>query len=228
MAADSTVSGSDSVPKGGSVETSDGGRSDVSPLFAAARKGSREALGALFENCRNYLLLVANSSLGEGLQAKIGASDLVQETFAEAQQIFDRFDGKSQEELLRWLTRILQNKLGNTIKRFVGSDKRDVSREERLAAEHPSSATAVPSAPVNSPSGEVITVEEEMRITAAVTELPADYQTVIRLRIVEGRRFEDVGKCMNRSADAARKLFGRALTELQARVTSDDHRRPPN
>ena len=47
--------------------------------------------------------------------------------------------------------------------------------------------------------------------------LPADYQAVIRLRILEGRRFEDVGKCMDRSAEAARKLFGRALTELWGR-----------
>jgi DNA-directed RNA polymerase specialized sigma24 family protein len=34
---------------------------------------------------------------GEGVRAKL-TSDLVQETFAQAQKIFDRFEGKSSQE----------------------------------------------------------------------------------------------------------------------------------
>jgi RNA polymerase sigma-70 factor (ECF subfamily) len=55
----------------------------LSKEFLGARKGSREALGRLLETCRPYLLLVANNELDRDLQAKAGASDLVQETFIE-------------------------------------------------------------------------------------------------------------------------------------------------
>ena len=45
-------------------------------------------MGELFETCRNYLLLVANISVGDDLRAGVAASDLVQETFLEAGEIF--------------------------------------------------------------------------------------------------------------------------------------------
>ena len=63
--------------------------------LAAAHSGSSAALGEVLESCRNYLLLVADMALKQGSQAKLGASDIVQETFLEAQRIFDRFEGRS-------------------------------------------------------------------------------------------------------------------------------------
>jgi RNA polymerase sigma-70 factor (ECF subfamily) len=97
--------------------------------FDAARAGSRTALGDLLEECRSYLLLIANRELGEGIQAKVGASDLVQETFVEAQKIFERFEGNSSQELRAWLVRILEFKLAQASRRFAGTEKRDVRRE---------------------------------------------------------------------------------------------------
>lgn len=41
----------------------------------AARQGSPEALGGLLEECRQYLLLVANRELRLEWQAKVGPSD---------------------------------------------------------------------------------------------------------------------------------------------------------
>src|SRR5262249_13094013 len=60
----------------------------VDEWLALARGGSPEALGQLLELCRRYLLQVANAELETLLQAKAGASDLVQETFLEAQRVF--------------------------------------------------------------------------------------------------------------------------------------------
>ena len=57
---------------------------DFGRLLAEARTGSRQALGQILESCRNYLLLIAGKELTSDLQAKGGASDLVQETFLEA------------------------------------------------------------------------------------------------------------------------------------------------
>jgi WD40 repeat protein len=68
---------------------------DASQFLPAARAGSSEALGQALEICRGYLLRVANQGLNADLRAKGGASDLVQETFLEAQRDFGCFQGAS-------------------------------------------------------------------------------------------------------------------------------------
>src|SRR6516162_3607856 len=102
---------------------------ETDKLLAAARAGSAEALGKALETCRRYLLLVAERRLDPKLRAKGGASDLVQETFLEAQRDFDAFRGTSEAELLAWLSRLLLNNVGNFARRYRGTDKRDVGRE---------------------------------------------------------------------------------------------------
>ena len=68
-------------------------------LAGPARAGSREALGLALDQCRRYLQEIARQALGPDLRVKGGASDLVQETFLEAQQIFERFKGRSAAQL---------------------------------------------------------------------------------------------------------------------------------
>jgi serine/threonine protein kinase len=80
--------------------------------LAEARAGSHTAVDELFENCRNYLLLIANAGIGDGLQSKVAASDLVRQTLLAGERDFEEFAGQSEEELQRWLTRILEKKLG--------------------------------------------------------------------------------------------------------------------
>src|SRR5262245_26207367 len=63
----------------------------------AARAGSSEALGQVLEACRGYLLLIAGQELEPALRAKGGASDLVQQTFLEAQRDFAGFHGTTHE-----------------------------------------------------------------------------------------------------------------------------------
>ena len=97
-----------------------------------ARGGSRAALGRILELCRQYLLLVANRELEPELWAKGGASDLVQETFLEAQKDFGSFEGTTRAEVLAWLRRILLNNVSNFRRRYVGSEKRQIARELSL------------------------------------------------------------------------------------------------
>src|SRR5262245_55812569 len=88
------------------------GPGDVATQWlAAARAGSSEALGQALEACRNYLLLIALRELDSGLQAKGGASDLVQETMVDALRDFRRFHGSSEAELQAWLRELLLHNL---------------------------------------------------------------------------------------------------------------------
>src|SRR5262249_62211948 len=90
----------------------------------AARAGSQEALGRLLEACHGYLLMVARQELPADLQAKGGASDLLQETLMDACRDFAQFRGDTEAELLGWLRQILRNNLAHFNRRYRDTAKR--------------------------------------------------------------------------------------------------------
>ncbi|HKB02640.1 MAG TPA: sigma-70 family RNA polymerase sigma factor [Gemmataceae bacterium] len=192
---------------------------DAAQWLSAARGGSREALGRLLEACRDYLLLVANQELDVDLRAKGGASDLVQQTFLEAQRDFGAFQGASEEELLAWLRRLLVHNLADFARRYRGTGKRRAEREVALEGD---SAAAGPAAGLAadtpSPSGRAVAREEDEGLERALARLPEDYRTVIVLRYREERSFEEIGQLIDRSPNAARKLWLRAVERLRAEL----------
>lgn len=187
--------------------------------LGAARAGSKNALGQTLEAYRQYLLLVANQELAPALRAKGGASDLVQETFLEAQRDFGGFEGESEGELRAWLRRLLLNNVANFARRYRATAKRAVRREVSLPPDssggeaEPLAAALV--APGPTPSGQAIAGEQAERIQRALERLPDDYQRVIRLRHQEQCSFEEVGRLMGRTPNAARMLWLRAVEKLQ-------------
>jgi RNA polymerase sigma-70 factor (ECF subfamily) len=196
---------------GASEETSHGDR-----LLADARAGSPEALGYALEACRRYLLLVAERELGGDLRAKAGASDLVQDTFLEAQREFARFRGRSRGELRIWLRRILLNNVGNFTRQYRETAKRAVTREIGLSAfGSQSGAGGDLAGSTASPSRRIVAHEEAEALRAAVERLPDDYRRVIELRYYRQLAFEQIGEEMGRSPEAARKLWVRALDCLR-------------
>src|SRR5438046_3984877 len=105
---------------------------ELDQLLSAARAGSREALGEALELCRQYLLAVANRQLNPALRAKGGASDLVQQTFLEAQRDFERFGGSDLDALRAWLKQLLLHNAADFARGFLGTDKRRADREVGL------------------------------------------------------------------------------------------------
>jgi RNA polymerase sigma-70 factor (ECF subfamily) len=189
---------------------------DTDELLAAARAGSTEALGRALETCRRYLLLVAERQLDPRLRAKGGASDLVQETFLEAQRDFGGFRGTSEAELLAWLSRLLLNNVSNFARHYRGTDKRDIGREVVLQpAESSGGGGHDPAADTPSPSGLAMENEQAAALQRALARLPEEYRQAVVLRYQEGRSFEEIGRLLNRSPDAARKLWTRAMERLR-------------
>ncbi len=192
--------------------------------LAEARAGSTEALGRALEECRNYLLLIAQRELDPHLQPKGGASDLVQETFLDAQRGFGQFRGDSPAELRAWLRTLLRYNVVSFARRYREAGKRESGREVGLPANDWSRlgggedlAAADPS-----PSRQAMDHEEQVLIERAMGQLPDDYRRVLVLRYREGREFEEIGRELGRSAEAARKLWLRAFKRLQ-KLTEGRH-----
>jgi RNA polymerase sigma-70 factor (ECF subfamily) len=188
---------------------------DAARRLAEARAGSREALGQAFEACRRYLLLIAEHELGPELRAKGGASDLVQETFVEVQRDFARFGGATEEEWRAWLRQLLLHRLANFRRRFR-QQKRTATREVALEA-GPSSAERGGGLAAGGPSPSTLASDREqaLALDRALGRLPEDYRQVLALRYQEHLSFEDIGRRLQRSANAARKLWWRAVERLQ-------------
>ena len=63
--------------------------------------------------------------------------------------------------------------------------------------------------------------EQLGRLQAAIGRLPDDYRQVIALRYQEGLAFEEVGRRLGRSTDAARMLWARAVDRLKQELHGD-------
>lgn len=189
---------------------------DFTHWLVEARAGSREALGHVLDLCRRYLLLIAERQLGPELRAKGGASDLVQETFLEAQRDFARFYGDSEAELLAWLRTLLSHNIANFARRYRETGMRAVGREIPLDGTG-SSHSGNPALAAGDPSPSSLANNHEQAdlLYQALARLPDDYRDVVRLRYLEERSFEEIGQRLNRSADAARKLWARAMERLR-------------
>jgi RNA polymerase sigma-70 factor (ECF subfamily) len=185
--------------------------------LAAARAGSAEALGQALEANRDYLLLIAGRELDPDLRAKGGASDLVQETFLEAQRDFTHFHGDSPDELRAWLRRLLLNNVANFTRHYRGTAKRQAGREVAIEAGNPSEERGAGlAADVPTPSVQAAANEQAEALQAAMARLPEDYRLVLTLRHQEHLSFEEIGGRMQRTANAARLLWLRAVDSLQA------------
>jgi RNA polymerase sigma-70 factor, ECF subfamily len=189
---------------------------DLEQLLAAARAGSREALGEALQAYRAYLLLIAQKELDVELCAKGGASDLVQETFIDAQRLLGTFEGSTDGGWAAWLRELLLNNLADFVRRYRRTGKRRVSREvgqpaSESGADHGGEAAA----DTPSPSVMAMAAEETAALEAALDRLPDDYREVLLLRYQGDLTFEEIGGRLGRSANAARKLWLRALRKLE-------------
>ena len=112
---------------------------DAISLLKNARNGADECLGPLLQLYRNYLRLLADSQLDRKLRARVGPSDIVQETLLAAHRDFTQFCGTSESEFLAWLRQILSRNMAHATRDFT-RDKRDVRRERQCR--HPSRRAA--------------------------------------------------------------------------------------
>ncbi len=191
---------------------------DMGRWIESAREGDRESLGELFAQCRGYLLAIAHTELDDMLRGKVAVSDVVQETLLRAQQNFAGFRGSGEEELLAWVRQILANYVTDVRRSFRASSKRDIGKEVRISGPSDQSTWGLDRLAFDSATpGRAASAEEEVeKLKAAMAALPPEYQTVLRLRTWQRLSFAEVGRQMDRTPDAARMLWSRAVQRLTA------------
>jgi RNA polymerase sigma-70 factor (ECF subfamily) len=188
-----------------------------------ARTGQEQALGQLLELYRNYLRLLARLEIGRRLQGKVDDSDLVQDTFLQAHRHFTQFRGTTEAELVSWLRQILADVVGKLVRRFYGTQRRNVRLERELVAEIDQSSRALGeglAARQSSPSQQAARREQSVLLADALQRLPETYREVIVLVHLEGLRFPEVARRMDRSVDSVKNLWARAVARLKRALRS--------
>jgi RNA polymerase sigma-70 factor (ECF subfamily) len=191
---------------------------DREQLLCLAREGSSYALGQLLETYRSYLLLLARLQIGRRLQGKVDPADIVQETFLRAHRDFARFRGTTEEEWAGWLRQILAARLGDVVRHYCGTRRRDVRLERELEGELDQSSRILDQglvAKLSSPSQQAARREQAVLLAEALEKLPEDYREVLILHNLEECNFPEVARRMGRSVEGVKKLWARALGRLR-------------
>jgi RNA polymerase sigma-70 factor, ECF subfamily len=178
---------------------------------------------------RTDLALLARAQIGLGLQGRLDASDLVQETFLDACRDFHHFRGTSHGEWVAWLRKILFYNLARVVRRQVAAKKRtrrEVSLDQGVSLMEQSSGTIpIENALVSrssSPSSHARRCERAACLADQLARLPTDYREVLILRNLEGLPFPEVARRMGRSAGAVRILWVRAVDRLRRLLQAEE------
>jgi RNA polymerase sigma-70 factor, ECF subfamily len=182
--------------------------SPVEELIESARLGSSDALWRLLDHYRLYLLSIAEAELEPGLRAKAGASDLVHDAVLSAQAGFGNFRGRTEGELQGWLRTILLNNLAN-LRRQPPNGHASNNDLSRLKVQG------------RNPLDIAIEDEETRALVQALSRLPEMSRQVVHWRQWEKRSFEEIGKLLGKSAEAARKIWSRAVQQLQKEMRGE-------
>lgn len=191
-------------------------------LIAAARGGCARSRGDLAGRFRKYLLHVANESLSPALRAKVGASDLVQETLLAFHEQFGRFEGTSEADLLTWLRRILYYRALQVARRYGATAARDVRREISLYEAGSSIRLAPLVDPAPTPRANLAAKEEIAQVNDAIAALDDDARALVVMRSLERRSFDEIGAILGCSAAAARGRWVRAVDKLRIPLADDE------
>ena len=194
----------------------------VEGLIIAARAGDAEALGTLLERHRDQLRHIARKNLDFSIQGRIDPSDVIQQTFLEAEQGFHTFRGEAGPQFFAWIRKILENNAANTVRFHLQSRKRSVRRERSTAGgSSQNNGWDLILDKGSSPSHRAIRGEDKKRMLQSLEQLPAGQRVAIFKRYIEQQSVIDIAKEMGRTRLAVAGLLKRGLRQLQSQMAID-------
>lgn len=192
-------------------------------LIQQFRNGLSAAGNQLLKNYEPYLKLLARVQMESRFAAKFDPADVAQQAMIQAVRDFKDFRGQTDAEFAAWLRQILAHVLAHEIRRYSGTQKRDIGRELSLDQTINESAQRLGDilpATATSPTQAVVRQERQLQLAQALERLPEDYREIIVLRHLEGLSHADIATRMNRNPGAVRMLWVRALARLRTEIES--------
>jgi RNA polymerase sigma-70 factor (ECF subfamily) len=170
---------------------------------------------------RQRLRRLIDLRIDRRLQARVDASDVIQETFIEATK---RFDGYADERAVSpyvWLRFLACQKLNQLHRKHLGAQARAADREVSVNQQvGPSATSAVMAIDLLdqglSPSQIVAGKERASQMQDLIESMSEDDREIIALRNFEQLSKVEVAEILQISTDAAYKRYVRAIQKLRA------------
>lgn len=201
---------------------SDSGPEDPHTLALVARIQQRDtqALGDYIELMRRPLLVFIERHMGDGLRRKVEPDDIFQELSADALRSLGQYD-LADRDPFGWLCQIAERRIIDAHRRYFGAQKRAAGREVSIHGHGGSADTSRAGlvdllvASMTSASRAVSRDEKQLKMLAALENLPVDQQEAVRLRYLEGWPSKQIAERLGKTDGAVRVMLTRALAKLQ-------------
>jgi RNA polymerase sigma-70 factor (ECF subfamily) len=189
-------------------------------LIERARAGDREALNALLARHRDRLRRMVEIRLDTRLQARLDASDVVQEAYVEVAGRLEEYLRDPKLPLFLWLRLVVGERLVRLHRHHLGTQMRDAGREVSLyRGALPAATSAALAAQLlgrhTSPTQAAVRAERILRVQEALNALDPVDREVLSLRHFEELTAAEAARALGIEEAAAAKRYFRALKRLK-------------
>ncbi len=193
-------------------------------LADQVRAGDTTALGEFISLRRLPLLAYIERRLGTALRRKLEPEDLLQEVSAEALRALPTAV-LGDRDPFGWLCQLAEFRIIDAHRRYFGSQKRAAGREISLDAPGNNSSGGglihLLAASMTSASQAFSRDQKQLRMFAALDQLPQDHREALRLRYLEGLPSKEIAQRLKKSDGAIRVMLTRSLAKLQSLLGED-------
>src|SRR5215472_9329294 len=194
---------------------------ETTRLLEQARAGDQEALNALLARHRPRLRRMVDLRLDRRLQARIDASDVIQEAYVEVVRRLHEYLSEPSYPLFLWLRLIVGERLLKLHRHHLGTQMRDAGREVSLyRGALPEASSAALAAQLlgkhTSPTQAAVRAERMIRLQEALNALEPIDREIVSLRNLEELTLAETALALEIEEAAAAKRYVRALKRLKA------------
>ena len=180
--------------------------------FNAACNGDEDAANRLWDRYYEKLIPAVRIRLGQKLRGKIETMDVVQSVFYEAVRGAESKEFESEGHFRAWLNRLVENRIRKEA-RYFNRQKRDINKEEALM--HSRGEEQKPDKTLGPrPVSIVEHFDELARMEEALEKVPKDTREILVMRYFEELTYQEIGKRIEKSEEATRKIINRAVQLL--------------
>jgi RNA polymerase sigma-70 factor (ECF subfamily) len=199
--------------------------SDTARLLEQALAGDKEALNDLFARHRPRLRRMVDLRLDRRLQARIDASDVIQEAYCDVVTRLNEYLSEPSYPLFLWLRLIVGERLLKLHRHHLGTQMRDAGLEVSIyRGALPAASSAALAAQLlgkhTSPTQAAVRAERMMRLQEALNALEPIDREILSLRHFEEMTIVETALSLGIEESAAAKRYIRALKRLKATLAS--------
>jgi RNA polymerase sigma-70 factor, ECF subfamily len=193
---------------------------EYDPLIQRALAGEEAALAELFDAHRVRLKRMLNLRMNGRLQARVDASDVLQEAYLDLAQRLQEYAKQTKYPFFLWVRLITGQRLAKAYERHFGAAMRNADLEVSLNHQAmPQASTFFLASHLvstgTSVSQQMIRAEMQVKLQEALNGMDPNDREILALRHFEELSNEEIAQVLEITKSAASKRYMRAIMRLR-------------